>query len=90
MFDEAVSFALHVIGKEGLKLKPEQLQAVRHIYDGKDLPTGFGKSACYERLPFVFDHKEQSSTSCTSANSSAVLVVSPLMSLIIDQVESLR
>ena len=51
-FNEAVS----------LKLKPEQLQAIRHVYDGKDvslwLPTGFGKSVCYETLPFVFDHKE--------------------------------
>ena len=46
-FDEAVS----------LKLKPEQLQAIRHVYDGKDgflwLPTGFGKSVCYETLLFV-------------------------------------
>ena len=27
--------ALRAIGKEGLKLKPEQLQAIRHVYDGK-------------------------------------------------------
>ena len=47
------------------------------------LPTGFGKSMCYETLPFVFDHKEQSSTSCSSAYCSVVLVVSPLVSLMI-------
>ena len=58
-----------------LKLKPEQLQAIRHVYDGKDvllwLSTGFGKSVGNEALPFVmfvFDHKERSSTSCSSAN----------------------
>ena len=51
-FDEAMS----------LKLKPEQLQAIRHVYDRKDVflwsPTGFGKSVCYETLPLVFNHKE--------------------------------
>jgi len=80
MFDEAVSISLRAIRKEGLKVKPEQLQAIRHVYDGKDvflrLPTGFGKLVCYEMLPFVFDHKELSSTSCSSANYSVVLVVS--------------
>jgi len=82
-FDEAMS----------LKLKPEQLQAIRHVYDGKDgflwIPTGFGKLVCYKTLPFLFDHMERSSTSCSSANSSIVLVVSPLWSLMIDHVESL-
>jgi len=51
-FDEAMS----------LKLKPEQLQAIRHVYDRKDVflwsPTGFGKLVCYETLPLVFNHKE--------------------------------
>ena len=54
------------------------------------LPTGFGKLVHYETLPFVFDHKERSSTSCSSANCNVVLVVSPLVSLMIDQVESLQ
>ena len=54
-FDEAVS----------LKLHPEQLQAIRHVYDGKDVE--FGKLVCYETLPFVFSHKERSSTSCVIA-----------------------
>ena len=81
MFNEAVSFALSAIGKEGLKLKPEQLQAICHVCDGKDvflwLPTGFGKLVCCEMLPFVFKHKEQSNTSCSSTNCSVVLVASP-------------
>jgi len=48
------------------------------------MPTGFGKSVYYETLPFVFDYTERSSTSCSSANSSIVLVISPLWSLMID------
>jgi len=67
-FDEAVS----------LKLKPEQLQAIRHVYDGKDVfVVEFGKSVCYEMLPFVFDHNEQSSSSCSSANCSVQRIAVP-------------
>ena len=35
--------------------------SVKSVCEGKDvflwLPTGFGKSMCYEILPFVFDVK---------------------------------
>ena len=45
-----------------LWLKDEQTACVKAIYEGKDeflwLPTGFGKSMCYEVLPFVFDDKQ--------------------------------
>jgi len=34
-FDEAMSFAFHAIGKQGLSLKPEQVQALRHVYDSQ-------------------------------------------------------
>ena len=54
---------------------------------GKDvfvwLPTGFGKSLCYEVLPFVFDYK-------LGRQDSLVIVVSPLISLMADQVMGLR
>ena len=89
--EEALVYALTSIGK-GLALKEEQRIAVRHIFDGNDifvwLPTGFGKSICYECLPFVFDY----SLGCTQDLSarSLVIVVSPLRSLMIDQVTSLR
>jgi len=37
-------------------LKPEQLQAVRHIYEGREVflwfPTTFGKSICHEVYRF--------------------------------------
>ena len=91
-FDEAVTYALRAVEKERIVLKTEQLEAIRHIYDGKDvflwLPTGFGKSICYETLPFVFDYKLERVSGTTS--SSVVLVVSPLVSLMADQVSSLR
>jgi len=69
-------------------LKPEQLLAVHHIYEGRDvfllLPTTFGKSICYEVLLFLLDCKLGKSESII------VIIVSPLVSLIVDQVASLR
>ena len=57
VFSTAVAYALSKVGKEGLVLKKEQLQTIRNLYNGKDvflwLPTGFGKSICYEVLPFL-------------------------------------
>ena len=73
-------------------LKAGQLDAIKCICDGKDvflwLPTGFGKSICYETLPFVFIYKH--SDCRTSGGCSIVLVVSPLVSLMVDQFTSLR
>jgi len=37
------------------------VEAVKHLSEGKDVfvwfPTGYGKSICYQLLPFVFDVK---------------------------------
>ena len=90
VFSTAVAYALSKVGKEGLVLKKEQLQTIRNLYNGKDvflwLPTGFGKSICYEVLPFLFDYK----SSRAGPGNSTVLVVSPLVSLMLDQVCSPR
>ncbi|KAK3735066.1 hypothetical protein QZH41_010785 [Actinostola sp. cb2023] len=48
-----------------------------------NLPAGFGKSLIYQALPTVFDEVE-----CTTGH--VVVIVSPLLTLIHDQVESLR
>ena len=57
-FDKALKFTLCCIGKGDFTLKVEQPDAIKCIYDGKDvflwLPTGFGKSMT---LPFVFNYK---------------------------------
>ena len=91
-FDKALKFALCCIGKGDFTLKAEQLDAIKCIYDGKDvflwLPMGFGKSICYETPPFVFNYKH--SDGGTGGGCSVVLVVSPLESLMVDQVASLR
>ena len=46
-------------------LKPEQRASIKAVYEEKDisvwLPTGFGKSVCYEALPFV---KLETNTPC--------------------------
>jgi len=54
-------YALERLVCASVTLKDEQTACVKAIYEGKDvflwLPTGFGKSMCYEVLSFVFDDK---------------------------------
>ena len=61
------------------------------IYNGHDvfvwLPTGYGKSLCYQALPFIMDCNRGL---VGSQERSLVLVVSPLIALVVDQVASLR
>ena len=60
-FNDGVCYALSQLGKASLKLKDQQVEAISAVYDGNDvfvfLPTGFGKSICFQVLPFLFDHK---------------------------------
>ena len=62
-FLEAITYALSELGTPELSLKEEQKLAIHAVYSGSDvfvwLPTGFGKSVCFQTLPFVFDHKLQ-------------------------------
>lgn len=80
---EAAVAASRTIGYKGMK--SEQLQIVESFVTGHDvfgvLPTGYGKSLCYACLPAVFEnllHKP--------SGFSIVLVVSPLVALMKDQV----
>ena len=88
VFSEAVQYAPKKLEMESVTPKEEQLQSIFSVYGGKSvfvwLPTGFGKSMCYQALPFVMDYK------LGTPMSSVVVVVSPLISLIVDQVENLR
>ena len=74
------------MGYEGMK--SEQLQIIEAIVTGHDvfgvLPTGYGKSLCYACLPLVFDCLLQKSNGF-----SIVLVVSPLVALMKDQVRQI-
>jgi len=72
MFDEAMS----------LKLKPEQLQRI-NIFVAAYRVWQVG--VLREAPPLCSTTKDGSSTSCSSANCSVVLVISPVVSLTIDQ-----
>ena len=98
LFGAALSYALERLGKRTLQLKPEQEASILSICNKKDvfmwLPTGFGKTICYEILPFLFDYLRSTCTfekqHSPVASASLVLVISPLVSLMVDQVSSLR
>ena len=85
-FSSSVTYALQKLGTPDLVLKPEQRTAINAVYNGRDvfvwLPTGFGKSLCFHTLPFVFDYK------LALTDVSAVLVITPLIDLMVDQVRS--
>ena len=78
------------VHREGWNLHQGRTEGGYH--EGKDvfvwLPTGYGKSVCYECLPFLFDMKLDRHIS--EHERSVVLIVSPLVSLMVDQVSSLR
>ena len=90
-FTECVSYALRKLQMTGITLKAEQRSAMEAIYNGHDvfvwLPTGYGKSLCYQALPYIMDFKLGL---VESKQHSLVLVVSPLVALIVDQLTSLR
>ena len=90
-FIDGVNYALLKLGMSHLELKSQQKQAIVAVYEGKDvfvcLPTGFGKSVCFQVLPFLFDHKLGLSD---GSEKRCVIVVSPLVSLMVDQVRSLK
>ena len=58
-FDIGLSYALKRLSTPNMTLKAEQVASISAVCNGKDvfmwLPTGFGKSVCYEVLPFVMD-----------------------------------
>ena len=59
LFTDALSYALSRVGLSSIVLKQEQLTAICYLYQRKDvflwLPAFFGKSVCYEVLPFLFN-----------------------------------
>ena len=71
------------------ELKDKQKEAIKAFASGKDVfvsvPTGYGKSFCYQSLPVLFDALRGHRTV-----TSVVLVVSPLVSIMKDQVSDLN
>ena len=76
-----------------MSLKPEQLSAIDAILRGRDtfvsVPTGFGKSLVYQVLPFCADWLTGRVTGISTSSKPVVMVVSPLLSLMHDQVVTL-
>ena len=89
MAEEALSNALSrlniVRDNRKIVLKEEQEMAVNHLLNGRDvmaiLPTGFGKSMIF--TVFALAKQELSSTK------TSVLVISPLKSIIDDQISEM-
>ena len=82
-FDRALAYALSGMKQEGHCLKDQQVEAVKCLSEGKDVfvwfPTGYGKSICYQLLPFIFDVK-LGRTNTPLVDRSVVLVIFPLVS----------
>ena len=80
-----VSSAVAELGYDSVK--PEQKAALLAFLRGRDvfvsLPTWYGKSLCYAALPAAFDSLRR------SPSQSIVVVVSPLIALMKDQVATL-
>ena len=71
-----------------MQLRPNQESVVQNFVQGRDvfvgLPTGSGKSLCYCILPSVFDILRGTN------RRSIVVVVSPLIALMKDQVRAMK
>ena len=90
---EALAYALSKLGKPELVLKEEQKLAMFSLFSGNDvfvwLPTGFGKSICFQTLPFMFDYK-LGLVKEEVKKRSLLIVVAPLVALMVDQAKSLQ
>ena len=82
MATKAINAACRKLGYN--KLTEEQEMAVKCVMNKQDifisLPTGSGKSLCYAILPLVHDFMKTTTTSIV------LVIISPLISLIHDQV----
>ena len=96
-FTNAVGYGLQQLGTPNLPLKSERVTTLQAIYNAQDafirLPIGFGISICYQAIPFIVDYKTDV-FSCrqlhTAFKTRAILVVSPQIALMLDQVMSFK
>ena len=90
IFKVAVLHGVQTLGYD--RPNEDQETAVNEFLKGRDvfvsLPTGAGKSLCYACLPLSFDYLRRHDTSSEVLHHSIAVVVSPLTSLMKDQVES--
>ena len=92
-FSSGVAYAVSCLEQQDIVIKEKQSEVIKSIYEGKDvfawLPTGYGKSLRYQLLLFLFDF-QLGPTRTFATERSVALVISPLVSLMVDQVCSLQ
>ena len=93
ILSRSVEDGLSVLGYDSVK--PEQLAAIKSVLRGEDVfvsvPTGFGKSLMYQILPICTRKLLRSCGSTLPADLiPVVVVVSPLIALMQDQVSKLN
>ena len=80
--ESAVHRAINKLGFSSVK--SQQMMVITEFINNRDvfvvLPTGFGKTLCFTCLPMVFDELYPDN------QSSVVLVVTPLIAIMKDQV----
>ena len=86
-FSEAIATACTFLNVD--HFYRDQEDALRNFFNGKDLffsaHTGYGKSLIYQAIPVVADVLNEE-----LVGTSVVLVISPLLSLMIDQVQHIN
>ena len=75
-------------------LKPKQVLCLEAVFAGRDLltvlPTGYGKSIIFHLLPALLLEKNRRSTSLLQVPPPVVVIISPLNSLIHDQIRRIN
>ena len=86
MFEDDLNYAKEQVGFQ-FDFKDKQLLALKSLYNCKDtvvvVPTGYGKSAIFQILPYLMQRKFQLDRPMI------VIVVAPLNSIMQDQVQGL-
>ena len=87
LFTEGIEYIKYLFQIENIL--DDQKIALTKFFKGKDIhfsaPTGYGKSLVFQAIPIIADHLLEQAI-CTSS----ILVISPLQSLMFDQVAYLN
>ena len=90
--EEAIKYGLSKLGYD--KLRGPQHEVVEAYAAGKDVflssPTGSGKSLCFEIAPYVLDKMKKGFGDEEDIIETVCVIVTPLISLMQDQVTALR